>query len=96
MKKLTILLSVLCIPAVAWAHNPGGYVMSLGVSFFLALIISLVLLKRIAKNVGISNKFIRYIVLFMIEIVLLLFLTIILGYTLGGLLYIYIFESMSF
>ena len=91
MKKLTILLSALCIPAVAWAHNPGGAMISWAIVFFLALIISLILLKRFSKHIVINNKIIRFIVLFIVEIILLFLLMILIGMTLGILIYIHIF-----
>ena len=91
MKKLTILLSALCIPAVAWAHNPGGAMVSWAIMFFLSLIISLFLLRRIRRHITINNKFIRFIVLFVIEIVLLILLMIIIGGTLGEWIYTYVF-----
>jgi len=79
------------IPSVVLAHNPGGFVMSCGIMFFLSLIISLILLNRIRKRVTITNKFWRFMALLVIGIILLLGLTIILSYTLGVLVYTYVF-----
>jgi hypothetical protein len=91
MKKLTILLSTLCIPAVAWVHNPGYAMISWGIVLFLALIISLILLKRFSKSIVIYNKITRFIVLFTVEIVLFCLLTVVFMLTLGDFLYSYVF-----
>lgn len=68
----------LFIPSVALAHNPLAYVASLGVIFFMSLIITLFLLKQIRKRITIKDKFLKFIALFFIVIGLLFFLNIIL------------------
>ena len=78
MKKLTILLSALCIPAVAWAHGGEVLVASLIATPILALIISFIMLPKLNKYIDIHNKFLRVIFLVIMEIiliVLLLFIT---------------------
>jgi len=70
MKKLTILLSALCIPAVAWAH--GTEILYFFVALFgiPALLISLFLTYLLNERIAINNKFLKFIVLFVIGIVL--------------------------
>ena len=82
MKKLTFLLAMLCIPAVALAH--GAEMFALGVSLyitpFLALIISPFLLRRLNKRTAINNKFLKIIYLIVIEIFFIFLLFISVGF----------------
>jgi len=88
MKKLTILLSALCIPAVAWAH--GTEILYFFVALFCipAVLISPFLLKRLNKHIVINNKFIKFIVLLIIEIIFI-FLLLIIFYCICELHYLY-------
>jgi hypothetical protein len=81
-KQIMLLIMTLLIPSVVYAHHGREEVIIWGIMFFLSLIISLILLKRISRHITINNKFAKFVVLFMIEIVLLYLLTIIL-FTLG-------------
>jgi len=77
MKKLTILLSALCIPAVAWAHISEGFIPSLSISPIFALVISLMLLYQFNRRIVINNKFLKIVVLSVIEIIFIVLLFII-------------------
>ena len=79
------------MPVVVFAHNPGGALMSIAIIFIISLIISLFLLKPIRRNIKIDNKFLRFLTIFFIEIVLLFLLNLVLSYTLGIFIYIHIF-----
>ena len=76
-KKIMLLLAALFIPVIVFAHGVEilWYVGS--ILFLPSLVISLFLLKWIKRCIVISNKFARFLVLFIIEIVLLFFLIII-------------------
>ena len=68
---------MLCIPAVALAHGAEVvFIFSIPLTIFLTAIISLILLKWISKRIVIINKLLKFIVLFMIEIVFVLLLSI--------------------
>ena len=90
-KRIILTIMILFTPFLVLAHNPDGYVMSMGIMFLLSLIISIFLLKRISRNVNINNKFIRFAILLVIELVLLFILTIALSFTLGIFVYIVFF-----
>ena len=95
-KRIILTIMILFTPFLVLAHNPGGYVMSMGIMFLLSLIISIFLLKRISRNVNINNKFIRFAILLVIELVLLFILTIALSFTLGIFVYIVFFGGQIF
>jgi hypothetical protein len=93
VEKIILLIMTLLTPMATFAHDPGGYVMSMGIVFFLSLIISFFLLKQISHSININNKFVKFVVLFVIEIMLLFLLSIVLFMTIGILIYINIFNG---
>ena len=70
MKKLTILLSALCIPAVAWAHGTEILYIFAALFGIPTLLISLFLTYLLNRRIVINNKFLKFIVLLVIGIVL--------------------------
>jgi hypothetical protein len=82
MKKQNILLLMgFLTPSVVFAHGEEA-VWYLAIVFFLSLILSLILLYLISRGITISDKFVRFVVLFFIEIGLLFLLTIMLAFIL--------------
>ena len=92
-RKIFLLIMTLLTPIAVFAHDPGGYIISMGIVFFLSLILSLFLLKQISRFININNKFVKFAVLFIIEIVLLFLLTIAFFMTVGILIYTNIFDG---
>ena len=76
-KKNIILLTILLIPSVLWAHGIEILYYVSAMLLIPALPISLILLYKIRKRIVTNNKFAKFILLFLIEIVLLIALMII-------------------
>jgi uncharacterized BrkB/YihY/UPF0761 family membrane protein len=67
---------MLFTPSVALAHEAVGFVVGWSaLSFFISLIASFFLLKRFNQRNPIDNKFIRFIILFVLGLLLLCILT---------------------
>jgi len=92
-KKIIFLISTLLMPVAAFAHDPGGALLSMGIVVILSLIISLLLLKSISRYINIDNKFLRFLALFFIEIGFLLLLYLVLSFIIGIFIYTHIFNG---
>ena len=91
-KKNSTLIAMLFVPAVACAHNPGGAMISMSIAFIISLIVSFPLLKLISRRyITIKNKFMRFLVLLIVELCLLFLLFVVLSLILGEFLYTYVF-----
>ncbi len=85
MKRLFALLVSVLLPSMVFAHNPRGIFAVIGAFALISLIISFFLLRIIARRIHVPNKFIRFLLLFLIEIVLFVVITFALSIFLGKL-----------
>ncbi len=87
-KTFKLILSLTFLPLMVFAHNPGGAIISYAISFFLGIILSLVIFKFTKQKIKIENKYLKFFALFVLELGLLLISTILLMSTLGIFIYI--------
>jgi hypothetical protein len=88
MKKIIIsFVLIISFPSIILAHNPGGAMISYGIIILLAIIFSLIILRLIDRFITIQNRFLKILTLTVIGIVLSILLTILLGWSIGDLIY---------
>jgi cell division protein FtsX len=88
MKKYILLFATLLIPIMSYAHSFEQFALiTASIAFFPSIIISIILLTKISKRITAKNKWKKFFVLLLIEIILICVLTIILGCLLGLLIY---------
>lgn len=89
MKRLFALLVSVLLPSMAFAHNPQGLFAVFGVFALVSLVISFFLLRIIARRIQVQNRFIRFALLFLIEIVLFVGITFILSFSIEKLYFLF-------